>query len=79
MPTVSLENNVAYPGRGSQSPRVYNLLGKRQKKETILGQHWFIENNSVKETMKIELKLKPRTCDIKYQCNHFEADNMHGN
>lgn len=29
--------------------------------------------------MKIELKLKLRTCDIKYQRNHFAADNMHGN
>lgn len=29
--------------------------------------------------MKMELKLKLSTCDIKYQCNHFAADNMHGN
>lgn len=29
--------------------------------------------------MQMEVKLKLRTCDIKYQCNHFAADNMHGN
>lgn len=29
--------------------------------------------------MEMELKLKLRTCDIKYQCNHFAADKMHGN
>lgn len=29
--------------------------------------------------MKMELRLKLRTCSIKYQCNHFAAVNMRGN
>lgn len=45
LPTVSLENDVVYPGKGSQSTGVYNLSEKNQEKETMLGQHWFIENN----------------------------------
>lgn len=76
----SLESDAVYSGKGSQSTRIYNFSGKKkEEKEATLGQHWFIGNNAIEETMKKELKLEVHTCCIKYQCNHFAADNMHGN
>lgn len=73
------ENVTVYPGKGSQGTGVCNSSGKKLRKESMPGQRWCMENNYSEETMKMERKLKLHVCGIKYQRNHFAADNMHGN
>jgi len=78
-PTTRSENVTVYPGKGSQGTGVCHSSGKKLRKESMPGQRWCMENNYSEETMKMERKLKLHVCGIKYQRNHFAADNMHGN